>query len=534
MIRLQQLKMPVEHSEDELLIKIAKTLHLQKREILSWKIIRQSVDARRKPDLKYIYTVDVKTPKDAAILKKVHDKNIMSSKKLIYQFPEAGEELLQSRPVIVGSGPAGLICAYMLAKYGYRPLVIERGDEAGKRMEKVSRFWQDGSLDPESNVQFGEGGAGTFSDGKLNTSVKDPVGRNQKVLELLVEAGAPAEILYQQKPHLGTDLLIEIVQNLRKQIIDMGGEFQFGCQMTGIEMQNQQLTGIICNHSQHQPVQALVCAVGHSARDTFEMLYDQGLEMSAKSFAVGVRMEHPQKMINRAQYGREVCEELGAASYKLTHQLNNGHGIYTFCMCPGGYVVNASSEPGALAVNGMSYHGRAGENANSAVIVTVAPEDYAAYAQEQIPGALSGIAFQRYLEQAAFRLADGKIPVQRFGDFVKNQSSTTLGRVTPSVKGQWQLANLQQCLPKFLCQSLAEGVTAFNKKIPGFADPDSMISAVESRTSSPVRIHRDDSFEGNIKGFYPCGEGAGYAGGITSAAIDGLKTAEAIRRKYKI
>lgn len=534
MIRLQQLKMPLTHSEEDLLKKITQMLRIRVQEIESWKIIRQSVDARRKPELKYIYTVDVKTKKDSAILKKVHHKNIILSTPKSYRIPEAGEKVLKSRPVIVGSGPAGLFCAYLLARQGFRPLVIERGDEAAKRFETVNTFWEKQILDPDSNVQFGEGGAGTFSDGKLNTSVKDPAGRNQKVLEILVEAGAPAEILYQQKPHLGTDLLIRIIENLRKQIINMGGEFRFRCQMTGISVAENKVTGVLCSDDRCEETQVLVCAIGHSARDTFQMLYDRGIQMSPKSFAVGVRIEHLQKMINFSQYGAEQVEELGAANYKLTHQLNSGHGIYTFCMCPGGYVVNASSEPGALAVNGMSYHGRAGNNANSAVIVTVAPQDYMSYAPDNVPEALAGIAFQRHLEQAAYNLAEGRIPVQRFGDFAAKKSSTALGKITPAAKGRWQLSNLHSCLPEFLCSSLIEGITAFDKRIPGFADPDSLLSAVESRTSSPVRISRDDSLEGSIGGFYPCGEGAGYAGGITSAAIDGLKTAEAILRKYKI
>lgn len=534
MIRIQQLKMPINHTEDELLGKIAKTLRLPQQQIVSWKIIRRSLDARRKPELNFVYTVDVATQKERQILKKVYNKNIMLSSDQSYRFPEAGATLLKTRPVIAGCGPAGLICAYMLAKYGYRPLVIERGDDALTRIQKVDQFWTDGTLDSESNVQFGEGGAGTFSDGKLNTMVKDPLGRNHKVLELLVEAGAPAEILYQQKPHLGTDQLIRIVQNLRRQIIDMGGEIRFRCRLNDITAADRQLTGISCSQEQHLETQILVCAIGHSARDTFTMLHQRGLAMSPKAFAVGVRIEHSQKMINRIQYGRERCDELGAASYKLTHQLPDGHGIYTFCMCPGGYVVNASSEPGALAVNGMSYHGRAGANANSAVVVTVSPQDYAAYAPAAVPVELSGIAFQRYLEKAVYRLESGLIPVQRFGDFMSGQNSTALGSVTPAIKGRWQLSNLHQCLPEPICRSLITGVHAFNNKIPGFADPDCLLSAVESRTSSPVRIERDEFFEANIKGFYPCGEGAGYAGGITSAAIDGLKTAEAIRRKYKI
>lgn len=533
MIRIQQLKMPLAHSEEDLLKKTAKKLKIQGREILSLQIIRQSIDARQKPDLKYVYTIDIEIENEGKILKKVNDKNIMLTKKQKYYFPAPGQKQLTHRPVIIGSGPAGLFCAYMLASNGYNPIIIERGDDANTRKEKVDNFWKYGILDTESNVQFGEGGAGTFSDGKLNTSVKDPAGRNHRVLELLVEAGAPAEILYQQKPHLGTDLLIDVIQTLRAQITDMGGEFHFRSQLTEIETVGNTIKAIKLKDGSVRAVDVLVCAIGHSARDTFEMLHGAGVSMSAKAFAVGVRIEHPQSMINQSQYGLSEVKELGAASYKLTHQLPSGRGIYSFCMCPGGYVVNASSEEQQLAVNGMSYHGRNSANANSAMIVTITPNDYSSYAGIDTPEALSGIAYQRHLEKAAFSLADGKVPIQLFEDFAKNQTSKNLGDIHPCTKGEWEFANLRQCLPESISSALQEGITKLNHKISGFARPDCILSGVESRTSSPVRIFRTDEFEGNIKGFYPCGEGAGYAGGITSAAIDGIKIAEAIGRVYK-
>ena len=549
MIRIQQLKMPLSHNEEALLQKIKKTLRIQDADIISWKIVRQSVDARKKPMLQYVYTIDLKVRHESTALKKANNKNIMLTNETKYRFPKAGAEELRYRPVVIGSGPAGLFCAYMLAKYGYCPLVVERGDEARVRKEKVDVFWNGGSLDPQSNVQFGEGGAGTFSDGKLNTSVKDSAGRNRKVLEIFVEAGAPAEILYQQKPHLGTDLLIQIVQTIRRQIEDMGGEFRFRCQMTDLQIEDQAITGIGFSDGSFEPAQVVVCATGHSARDTYEMLYRRGISMSSKAFAVGVRIEHQQKMINLSQYGQETVSQLGAANYKLTQQLSSGRGLYSFCMCPGGFVVNASSEMQSLAINGMSYHDRDSENANSAMIITISPEDYLSYKEEvltaphyghsankeEVPDVLSGIDFQRYLERKAFSLEKGKIPVQLFGDFLKKEGSISLGTISPCMKGEWTLSNLHECLPEFLCQSLAEGITALDKKISGFGGYDTLLSGVESRSSSPVRIHRDGSMEANISGFYPCGEGAGYAGGITSAAIDGLKVAEAIRqRKQRI
>jgi len=533
MIRIQQLKMPLPHDQAALFQKIKKILRIRDTDIISWKITRQSVDARKKPMLQYVYTIDLKAKHESTILNKVYDKNIMSIKEVKYQFPDAGTQELRDRPVVVGSGPAGLFCAYMLAKYGYHPLVIERGDEAQVRKAKVDDFWAGKSLDTQSNVQFGEGGAGTFSDGKLNTSVKDPVGRNRKVLEIFVEAGAPAEILYQQKPHLGTDLLIQIVQTIRRQIEDMGGEFRFRSQMTNLRIENQSITGIKFSDGSFKSTQVVVCATGHSARDTYEMLCRKGISMSSKAFAVGVRIEHLQTMINLSQYGRENVPELGAATYKLTQQLSSGRGLYSFCMCPGGYIVNASSEIESLAINGMSYHGRNSMNANSAMIVTISPQDYLTYQEEGRPSVLSGIDFQRQLEKKAFALEKGSIPVQLFGDFVKKKASISLGNINPCMKGAWSLSNLHECLPEFLCRSLAEGITELDKKITGFAGYDTLISGVESRSSSPVRIHRDESMEGNIRGFYPCGEGAGYAGGITSAAIDGIKTAEAIRRSLK-
>ena len=462
------------------------------------------------------------------ILRKVHNNNIMLTQKKEYTFPSPGEEELKYPPVIVGSGPAGIFCAWYLAKAGYRPLVLERGEEAHVRQKTVENFWKNGVLDPDSNVQFGEGGAGTFSDGKLNTLVKDPSGRNHEVLKRFVQAGAPSEIIYQQKPHLGTDVLVGVVETLRHEIEEMGGKFQFRSKVTDLFFENSQLKEIEINGEKRIPAQVCVLAVGHSARDSFSMFEKKGIYMEPKSFAVGVRMEHPQSMINLALYGEEENEKLGAAAYKVTHTCENGRGVYSFCMCPGGYVVNASSEPEMLAVNGMSYQARDSRNANSALIVSVTPADF----PEE--GPLGGVAFQRNLERAAWKAGNGKVPVQLFEDYQKHKPSTRLKDVEPCIKGACVPGDVRSIFPKEIGDSIEEGVLAFGKKIKGFDRPDAVLSGVESRTSSPVRIVRDkDSLEANYEGIYPCGEGAGYAGGITSAAMDGIKVAEAVSKKFR-
>lgn len=525
MIRISQLKLPITHTESELKKKIAKTLRCGEKSF-SYEIIRQSLDARHKEDKKFVYTIEVSIENEKKILQKVHNNNIMSTNKKEYVFPKAGNRELSHRPVIVGSGPAGIFCAWYLARAGYRPLVLERGEEAEKRRETVDRFWKNGVLDPESNVQFGEGGAGTFSDGKLNTLVKDSFGRNREVLKRFVEAGADPEILYQHKPHLGTDVLVDIVQTLRRQIEEMGGSFRFRSKVTDLKIENGRLTGVEIDHKELLPAEICVLAIGHSARDTFFMLKDRGLTMEPKAFAVGLRVEHPQTLINEDLYGEKENQILGAASYKVTHTCRNGRGVYSFCMCPGGYVVNASSEEGQLAVNGMSYQARDGKNANSAVIVTVTPEDFP---QE---GPLGGIAFQRELEKKAWQLGQGKVPVQLFGDYCGHKPSQSLGEVTPCIRGEYVLSDVRSILPKEIGDSIEEGIHAFGKKLPGFDREDALLSGIESRTSSPVRLVRDREGLSNISGVYPCGEGAGYAGGITSAAMDGIKTAECIASAY--
>lgn len=538
MIRINQLKLNIHHTEADLERKIKKTLHLKEDALLSYQIKKQSIDARKKPDLLYVYTIDVSIHgiSEKKLLNRCKDKNLSLVHEKGYRFPACGEIPVSHRPVIVGSGPAGLFCAYFLVRNGYNPILIERGMKVEERARDVEEFWSMGVLKKESNVQFGEGGAGTFSDGKLNTLVKDEVGRNKKVLEIFVECGAPEEILYVNKPHIGTDILKNVVKNMRTYIINHGGDVYFHTKLTDIILHETDkekkiktilITDTITGEEKSIDVDIVVLAIGHSARDTFEMLYNHEVKMQAKSFAVGVRVEHPQSLINKSQYGVERPENLTAASYKLTAKLPNGRGVYTFCMCPGGYVVNASSEEERLAVNGMSYHARDGQNANSAVIVTVTPEDYG----KEHP--LAGVEFQRKLEEAAYLEGQGAVPVQMFSDFRQNKASKELGNVIPQIKGKYRLANVRRIFPKELGDSLEEGILEFDKKISGYAGDEVILSGVESRTSSPVRINRDDKMESSIKGIYPCGEGAGYAGGITSAAMDGIKTAEAIARKYR-
>jgi len=524
MVRIQQLKLNVQHTEKELHDKIVKTLRIRPDDLIRYEIVKQSLDARNN-ELKYVYVIDAKVKRETMVLKRCAPQ-VKHSESSHYQFPKSGTEKMRCRPVIIGTGPAGLFCGLMLARAGYGPILLERGENARKRKKAVESFWETGVLDLQSNVQFGEGGAGTFSDGKLNTLVKDSSGRNRKVLELFVEAGAPKEILYQNKPHLGTDRLIDIVTHMRQEIAYLGGEVRFLSQVTDLKIEEGAVRGVILHQTEFLEADQVVLAIGHSARDTFRMLKERGIWMQPKSFAVGVRMEHPQKMINEIQYGKNYPDLLPAASYKLTRQTGSKRGVYSFCMCPGGYVVNASSEPGMLAVNGMSYQKRDGKNANSAMIVTVTPEDFGGL------DVLSGIEFQRKLERAAYHIGDGKIPVQLFGDFCRGEMTRQLGEVEPCIKGKWAFANLCEIFPKELSEALKEGILGCNSLIPGFAREDAVLSGVESRTSSPVKILRNEEFESNIKGLYPCGEGAGYAGGITSAAMDGLKIAELIAKKY--
>lgn len=534
MIRIQQLKLKINHHEEELEKKIRRELHLKPEDFLQYQIKKRSIDARKKPELYYSYLVDCQVSQEKKVFRRADPKKVLLVEKTEYQFPKTGTQPLLAAPVIVGTGPAGLFCGLMLAMHGYRPILLERGMDVDQRIKDVETFWKEGILDPKSNVQFGEGGAGTFSDGKLNTLVKDSSGRNQEVLRLFVDAGADPSILYDNKPHIGTDVLIRVVKKIRKKIESYGGTVRFGAEVTGIQLQNGRLTGLVINKKELLPCSTAVFALGHSARNTFQMLYDAGIHMEAKEFAAGFRVEHPQRTINLSQYGKADPYPLQAASYKVTAKAKNGRGVYSFCMCPGGYVVNASSEQGRLAINGMSYSGRKGSNANSAIIVSVKKSDF----PSEHP--LSGIAFQRQLEQAAYQAGNGKIPVQRLGDFKAALSGgNTAGKeaatdsLQPCMKGQYTFADITGILPKEMSEAFLDGMEQFSKLIKGFGEDDVLVSAIESRTSSPVRILRNETFESNIKGVYPCGEGAGYAGGITSAAMDGIRIAEAIAVKYR-
>lgn len=536
MIRINQMKLNIEHTSDDFERKILKTLCIKKEELQGFQIRKQSIDARKKPDLYYVYSVDVQVRDEAKVKKTVRNNQIQFQVKPdSYHFEVKGTKELTHRPVIIGTGPAGLFCGYMLAAHGYQPILLERGADVDQRTKDVEAFWENGKLNLSSNVQFGEGGAGTFSDGKLNTLVKDKFGRNHEVLRIFAEHGAPESITYESKPHIGTDVLSAVVKEMRKYICAHGGEVRFHSQVTDIQTHSDNgqkiLRKLKIYDSQKQETYLLdtdlaVFAIGHSARDTFSMLYQHGLPMQPKAFAVGVRIEHPQEMINQDQYGKNYPSFLPAAPYKLTANLDNGRGVYTFCMCPGGYVVNASSEEHRLAVNGMSYSRRDSQNANTAVIVTVSPNDFGS------DHPLAGVEFQRKLEEAAYLEGNGKVPVQLFGDFCENRPSVQLGTVTPHIKGMYQLANVRNIFPEFIAESLTEGIQIFDHKLPGYARYDAVISGVESRTSSPVRLIRDQSLQSEIRGIYPCGEGAGYAGGITSAAMDGIKAAEMIASVY--
>ena len=522
MIRLRQIKIEVnKDSSDYLKEKIIKKLNIKRDDLVDYEIIKKSIDARDKREIYYSYEIDVILKNESKIKK---NKDILEIVKEEYSYPKEGEHTLEYRPVIVGSGPSGLFAAYLLAELGYTPLVIERGEKVEDRVNTVNKFWKEGILNPNSNVSFGEGGAGTFSDGKLNTLTGDN-SRINKVFDIFVSSGAPREIKYINKPHIGTDILRKVIINMRNKIINMGGEFRYNTTLTDIIVENNKVTKIIVNNKEQIDCNCLVLAIGHSARDTFKMLYDKKIEMKPKSFAVGVRIQHKQEMINENQYGK-YSKILPSASYKLTHKASNGRGVYTFCMCPGGFVVNSSSEENHLIINGMSNYNRDEENANSAVVVTVGPSDFGT-------NPLDGIEFQRRLEAMAYTKGLGRIPTQLYKDYKENKITKEFGDILPIFKGDYTFANLNEIFPEYINESIKEAIDAFDKKIKGFARSDAILSGVESRTSSAVRIERNENFESSINGIYPAGEGSGYSGGITTSAIDGIKVAEKIIEKYK-
>lgn len=540
MIQIQQLRLPAPHPENALEKKLLHILRIRESELLSYEIRRHSLDARKKPVLFDVYTVEAEVKKEARVLKRIRSGNVTAGiKEPAYTCDPSGTKPLDFRPVVIGTGPSGLFCGYALARMGYRPVLLERGADMDTRIQDVEAFWKGGPLSPESNVQFGEGGAGAFSDGKLNTLIRDEKGRNKEVLRLFVKYGAPENILYEYKPHIGTDILRDVVKNIRTTICRMGGEVRFHTKAVDFytepcpeDSRRERLSSLVVRNTLTNREEILktglaVLAVGHSARDTFAMLKDRRVPMKPKAFAAGIRIEHAQAFIDDSQYGRARGKELPAASYKLTANLPDGRGVYTFCMCPGGYVVNASSEEGGAVVNGMSYSGRNGENANSAVVVTVSPEDYGG------KDVLSGVEFQRRLERAAFRAGNGAVPVQLLKDFRRNVTSAGPGTVLPQIKGACVWTNVRAIFPDWLSAAIESGIDAFDRKIPGYGMGDAVLSGVESRTSSPIRILRNENLESAVQGIYPCGEGAGYAGGITSAATDGLKVAEAVSRIYR-
>ena len=521
MIRLRQIKLSINDDTELLRKNCAKKLKVADRDIISIKINKRSIDARYKPDLYYIYEVDVKINNEDKILKSINNKDIFKVVDEKYEIDKLKNTNSNAKIVIVGSGPAGLFCAYVLSLAGIKPTIIERGEQVEKRIKTVDEFWKNGNLNTESNVQFGEGGAGTFSDGKLNTLVKDKFNRSKFILETFVKFGANEDILYDSKPHIGTDVLRKVIINMRKSIISLGGSFKFNTKLTNINIINNNIKSIEVNDNEIIACDNLILALGHSARDTFKMLYDKKIEMESKPFAVGVRIQHPQEMINLNQYGRN---NFNNASYKLTYKTNSGRGVYSFCMCPGGFVVNASSEQNMIAINGMSNYKRDEENANSAIVVTVNKSDFG-------DNVFDGMKFQRNLESLVYKHGKGNVPIQLYKDFKNNKISTYFGNVSNVMKGKFNFANINDILPKSICDALKEGIDYFDTKIKGFSSDDAILAAVESRTSSPVRIIRDENFESNIKGIYPIGEGAGYAGGIMSAAIDGMKIAESIIKR---
>ena len=519
MIRLRDIPLPPEHNAHQLQFEAAQMLRISNSKIRSLRIVRRSVDARKKPDIKIIYTIDVAVDgNEKKILRSSGCKRAAIAPISYYKAPK-NIPMTDKRPVIVGFGPAGMFAGLVLAMAGWKPLILERGEDAASRHEKVRKFFETGELDVRSNVQFGEGGAGTFSDGKLNTGVNNP--RIGWILEQFVKAGAREDILYDAKPHVGTDVLLTVVRNLRQRIIALGGEVRFHTQVTGLCVEENKITGVKTADGEIIPCDQLVLAIGHSARDTFELLDTMGVPMEPKPFAMGVRIEHKQTIVDESQYGRHD-PVLPPADYKLVQHLENAT-VYTFCMCPGGHVVAAASEEGRIVTNGMSNADRDGENANAALLVTVNPADF------PYEGALGGMQWQREIEERAYQVSGSyRAPAQLVGDFLAKRPSTEGGWVRPTYRPGVHWCDLHEVLPERITSSIAEALPQLDQKLKGFAAPDAVMTAPETRSSSPVRILRDDSRQSAIRGLYPTGEGAGYAGGIMSAAIDGIMTAEAI------
>ncbi|MDP3210064.1 NAD(P)/FAD-dependent oxidoreductase [Methylotenera sp.] len=537
MLRITEVKLPIEnaqsliHQADEIKAALLKRLEIPDSDLIHFDIFKRGVDARKSHAILYVYSLDVEVKNEEKILAKFRkDAHIKPAPDTSYKFVATSSSATVSRPVIVGFGPAGIFAALILAQSGFKPIVLERGKEVRKRTQDTWGLWRKSTLNPESNVQFGEGGAGTFSDGKLYSQIKDPKHYGRKVIQEFVKAGAPEEIMYVSHPHIGTFRLVGMVEEMRKTITELGGEIRFESRVDDIEIENNQVKAVVLQTGERLATNHLVLAVGHSARDTFEMVYKRGIYIEAKPFSIGFRIEHPQSLIDKARYGKSYSEDLltklGAADYKLVHHAKNGRSVYSFCMCPGGTVVAAASEPNRVVTNGMSQYSRNERNANAGIVVGITPE------QDYPDHPLAGMELQRQLESQAF-IAGGSnynAPGQLIGDFLLNQPSTHFGEVTPSYKPGVHLTNLASVLPEFAITAIREAIPEFAKQVKGFDLADGVLTGIETRTSSPIRIKRDDdTLESvNTKGLYPCGEGAGYAGGILSAGVDGIKVAEAV------
>jgi uncharacterized FAD-dependent dehydrogenase len=541
MLRLNNVKLPLDHEATAIEAAACQRLGLSPDQLFGVSVFRRSVDARKKSAISLIYTLDVELRDQDAVLRRFKDDRDVGPTpdiryRLVAQAPDGKGSSINppfKRPVVIGTGPCGLFAGLLLAQMGFRPIILERGKAVRERTKDTWGLWRQGELNPESNVQFGEGGAGTFSDGKLYSQIKDPGHRGRKVLEEFVKAGAPEEILWINKPHIGTFRLVSMVEKMRATITELGGEVRFGSKVADLlvdtdasDKQQRRVRGVRLVGGERIDTEHVVLAVGHSARDTFQMLFERGVHIEAKPFSIGVRIEHPQALIDRARFGAAAGHPLlGAADYKLVHHCRNGRSAYSFCMCPGGQVVAATSEPGRVVTNGMSQYSRAERNANSGIVVGITPE-------EDYPGhPLAGIEFQRLWETKAFEAGGGTYaaPAQRVGDFLKGRASTAQGGVEPSYTPGVHWTDLSRCLPPFVITALREAIPAFEKQIRGFAMDDAVMTGVETRTSSPIRITRGDDFQSlNTRGLYPAGEGAGYAGGILSAGVDGIKVAEAV------
>ena len=523
MLRLTELKLPLGHTDEALRAAIVKKLRIAAGALGEFQVVRRGQDARKKPNILYVYTIDAAVTDEAGVLARLNDQHVKQAPDTEYKFLVQAPEGF-TRPLVIGAGPCGLFAALLLAQMGFRPIILERGKQVRQRTKDTWGLWRKNVLMPESNVQFGEGGAGTFSDGKLYSQVKDPRHLGRKVMTEFVKAGAPEEILTEAHPHIGTFRLVPMLGHMRQTIEALGGEYRFQSKVTDLVMQDGQIGGVILENGETILSNHVVLAVGHSARDVFEMLLARGVALEAKPFSIGFRIEHPQSLIDKARFGASK-KELGAAEYRLVHHAANGRSVYSFCMCPGGTVVAAASEPGRVVTNGMSQYSRNERNANAGIVVGITPEDY--------PNAspLGGVALQRHWEAQAFIAGGGTYaaPAQRVGDFIAGRASTALGSVVPSYRPGVTPTDLASCLPDYAIAAIREALTAFGKQIKGFDMEDAVLTGVETRTSSPVRIRRGDDFQSiNLCGLYPAGEGAGYAGGILSAGIDGIKVAEAV------